>query len=141
MTIASKSFGIMQKFVKNFLAHLFQKTPPLLGSIPLPHACAYTRLIEREYFGMGVWSVWGEFIWQKCFGADTKQGIKIGIISLILGNLYLSIIYNSKWRTRWDSNPRKSCPFTRFPSVRLRPLGHVSAVLKVINIIKNFAAL
>ena len=27
----------------------------------------------------------------------------------------------------WDSNPRDSCPPTRFPSVRLRPLGHPSS--------------
>src|SRR6266536_5282505 len=30
-------------------------------------------------------------------------------------------------RTGWDSNPRNGCPFTRFPSVRLQPLGHPSS--------------
>jgi hypothetical protein len=30
------------------------------------------------------------------------------------------------WRREWDSNPRYGCPYTRFPSVRLRPLGHPS---------------
>ena len=30
------------------------------------------------------------------------------------------------WRTERDSNPRTSFPVTRFPSVRLKPLGHLS---------------
>jgi hypothetical protein len=30
------------------------------------------------------------------------------------------------WRREWDSNPRYSFPHTRFPSVRLKPLGHLS---------------
>src|SRR5947209_8084992 len=33
------------------------------------------------------------------------------------------------WRREWDSNPRYGCPYTRFPSVRLQPLGHPSAAL------------
>ena len=32
----------------------------------------------------------------------------------------------SGWRREWDSNPRYSFPHTRFPSVRLKPLGHLS---------------
>jgi hypothetical protein len=32
-----------------------------------------------------------------------------------------------KWRRGWDSNPRLSFPNTRFPSVLLKPLGHLSA--------------
>src|SRR6185369_10639196 len=32
-----------------------------------------------------------------------------------------------RWRTGWDSNPRDGFPSTRFPSVRLQPLGHLSA--------------
>ena len=35
-----------------------------------------------------------------------------------------------KWRREWDSNPRKSFPLTRFPSVRLKPLGHLSKLLR-----------
>jgi hypothetical protein len=31
------------------------------------------------------------------------------------------------WRRGWDSNPRAGCPATRFPSVLLQPLGHLSA--------------
>ena len=30
------------------------------------------------------------------------------------------------WRREWDSNPRYACAQTRFPSVRLQPLGHLS---------------
>src|SRR6185436_18624171 len=31
------------------------------------------------------------------------------------------------WRWRWDLNPRRSCPLTRFRGVLLRPLGHSTA--------------
>jgi site-specific DNA recombinase len=31
-----------------------------------------------------------------------------------------------KWRKEWDSNPRYAFTHTRFPSVRLKPLGHPS---------------
>src|SRR5687768_7823554 len=30
------------------------------------------------------------------------------------------------WRREWDSNPRYGFPYTRFPSVLLQPLGHLS---------------
>src|ERR1700739_1568071 len=30
------------------------------------------------------------------------------------------------WRRGWDSNPRYGFPYTRFPSERLQPLGHLS---------------
>ena len=33
----------------------------------------------------------------------------------------------SLWRWRWDLNPRKGCPFTRFRGVRPRPLGDSTA--------------
>ena len=33
---------------------------------------------------------------------------------------------NAKWRTVRDSNPRRHCCLTRFPSVRIRPLCHLS---------------
>ena len=32
----------------------------------------------------------------------------------------------TKWRRGWDLNPRLSFPNTRFPSVLLKPLGHLS---------------
>ena len=32
-----------------------------------------------------------------------------------------------RWRREWDSNPRYALTHTRFPSVRLKPLGHPSA--------------
>jgi hypothetical protein len=31
-----------------------------------------------------------------------------------------------QWRRGWDSNPRYGFPYTRFPSGRLKPLGHPS---------------
>jgi hypothetical protein len=34
------------------------------------------------------------------------------------------------WRREWDSNPRYGFPYTRFPSVRLKPLGHPSKAEK-----------
>ena len=39
----------------------------------------------------------------------------------------LSVVQgHKKWRRERDSNPRNGLPFTRFPSVRLQPLGHLS---------------
>src|SRR6516225_381781 len=35
----------------------------------------------------------------------------------------------SRWRREWDSNPRYGFPYTRFPSVRLKPLGHPSGTV------------
>ena len=34
------------------------------------------------------------------------------------------------WRRGRDSNPRYSFPYTRFPSVRLQPLGHLSNLVR-----------
>src|SRR5436190_23996487 len=36
--------------------------------------------------------------------------------------------YPKDWRRGWDSNPRYGFPYTRFPSVRLKPLGHPSGM-------------
>ena len=33
---------------------------------------------------------------------------------------------SGNWRRERDSNPRYGFPYTRFPSVRLKPLGHLS---------------
>ena len=33
---------------------------------------------------------------------------------------------SGNWRREWDSNPRYALTHTRFPSVRLKPLGHPS---------------
>ena len=37
------------------------------------------------------------------------------------------------WRRGWDSNPRYGFPYTRFPSVRLQPLGHLSSAVNVME--------
>ena len=41
---------------------------------------------------------------------------------------------NGEWRRERDSNPRDGCPPTRFPSVRLRPLGHPSSISENITL-------
>ena len=45
-----------------------------------------------------------------------------------MGLLWISLDFSGKgdWRREWDSNPRYSLKYTRFPSVRLKPLGHLS---------------
>jgi hypothetical protein len=42
------------------------------------------------------------------------------------------------WRRGWDSNPRYGFPYTRFPSVRLKPLGHLSTSKSAGNIAAEF---
>jgi hypothetical protein len=42
------------------------------------------------------------------------------------GPFGLLIGVGANWRREWDSNPRYGFPHTRFPSVRLKPLGHLS---------------
>jgi hypothetical protein len=37
-----------------------------------------------------------------------------------------SLQQQTRWRREWDSNPRYPYRYTRFPSVRLQPLGHLS---------------
>ena len=36
-------------------------------------------------------------------------------------------VLGTAWRWRWDLNPRRGCPLTRFRGVLLRPLGHATA--------------
>ena len=50
---------------------------------------------------------------------------RFSALSADLKKYYISITY--QWRRGWDSNPRYGCPYTRFPGVRLRPLGHPSS--------------
>lgn len=49
-----------------------------------------------------------------------------GWLRVFRKNTAKSIVYKGFWRREWDSNPRYGCPHTRFPSVRLQPLGHPS---------------
>src|SRR6202162_269828 len=37
------------------------------------------------------------------------------------------------WRRGWDSNPRTRLGVTHFPGVRLRPLGHLSINLNLLQ--------
>jgi hypothetical protein len=46
-----------------------------------------------------------------------------------IGKQRFILYFNRIWRREWDSNPRYGFPHTRFPSVRLKPLGHLSVCL------------
>jgi hypothetical protein len=55
-----------------------------------------------------------------------------GVLRWFCGSLEQSDTAEScgvAWRREWDSNPRYGFPHTRFPSVRLKPLGHLSGGL------------
>ena len=43
-----------------------------------------------------------------------------------MGGQVIARNFGASWRRGWDSNPRLSFPNTRFPSVLLKPLGHLS---------------
>ena len=50
-----------------------------------------------------------------------------GIVGIYVKNWgRMKFAETSFWRREWDSNPRYGFPHTRFPSVRLKPLGHLS---------------
>ena len=42
------------------------------------------------------------------------------------GKVFIRRRDGRNWRRGRDSNPRYSFPYTRFPSVLLKPLGHLS---------------
>ena len=50
-------------------------------------------------------------------------------LQLLSNQIYINI---KMWRRERDSNPRNGFPFTRFPSVRLQPLGHLSVRRKTL---------
>src|SRR4030088_2992151 len=52
--------------------------------------------------------------------------LTVGNVAQIDDVPVLSVISVTCWRREWDSNPRYGFPHTRFPSVRLKPLGHLS---------------
>ncbi len=55
------------------------------------------------------------------------------VVTHVLGTIChpsLRAGHSGRWRREWDSNPRYGFPYTRFPSVRLKPLGHPSARLR-----------
>jgi hypothetical protein len=61
--------------------------------------------------------------------ATRRQPVRHEVVTYVIGtNCYLCLRAGQKrpWRREWDSNPRYGCPYTRFPSVRLQPLGHPS---------------
>src|SRR3984957_20141439 len=66
----------------------------------------------------------GAHLWKPSWGSNP---------GLIRKNPQKPNLSNHTWRREWDSNPRYGFPHTRFPSVRLKPLGYLSGcpVLKV----------
>src|SRR5881396_3524357 len=61
-----------------------------------------------------------------------ERHVVIQQISIILDDI--GRCWTVLWRREWDSNPRYGFPYTRFPSVRLKPLGHPSARSSTVNI-------
>ena len=55
-----------------------------------------------------------------------KRSLTSGNVAHFGDVTIVSVISRTCWRREWDSNPRYSFPHTRFPSVRLKPLGHLS---------------
>ena len=64
---------------------------------------------------------------QKLLGAGGICGVEIPVYPSSHWNMLVSGSSRPRWRREWDSNPRYGCPYTRFPSVRLQPLGHPSS--------------
>src|SRR5215203_1653780 len=61
---------------------------------------------------------------RNTIGGLHAKPVVIGLLcALEAGREYWS---RKDWRTGWDSNPRYGFPYTRFPSERLQPLGHLS---------------
>src|SRR5438094_6919785 len=70
-----------------------------------------------------------------CLIASEKRTARLYRWSWVFGDTEWTLTFSSNprqtkqesWRREWDSNPRYGFPYTRFPSVRLQPLGHPSA--------------
>src|SRR5438094_8947739 len=69
-----------------------------------------------------------------CLIASEKRTARLYRWSWVFGDTEWTLTFSSNprqtkqesWRREWDSNPRYGFPYTRFPSVRLKPLGHPS---------------
>src|SRR5213593_322133 len=58
-------------------------------------------------------------------GAASSRNLRRNFVGSEVLKHELYQLFNA-WRREWDSNPRYGFPYTRFPSVRLKPLGHLS---------------
>ena len=61
--------------------------------------------------------------------ATPRQPVRHEVVTHVLGTICHLCVWAGhvrRWRREWDSNPRYGFPHTRFPSVRLKPLGHLS---------------
>ena len=68
--------------------------------------------------------------WKECSAMEERRLMRLTGDTHDLGTFcYLCVRAGQLWfwRREGDSNPRYGCPYTRFPSVRLQPLGHPSA--------------
>jgi hypothetical protein len=56
------------------------------------------------------------------------MGLKSRLLQTLVANSGANAVPTQglNWRREWDSNPRYAFTHTRFPSVRLKPLGHLS---------------
>jgi hypothetical protein len=71
----------------------------------------------------GFWSIRSRKNAGKCYSQVLHTKTRRTQKPLILLEYQPPIL---RWRREWDSNPRYGFPHTRFPSVRLKPLGHLS---------------
>ncbi len=62
--------------------------------------------------------------WSRLNGQDPAESR--GFLRLCPSARWKSPQQQTEWRREWDSNPRYLLQYTRFPSVRLKPLGHLS---------------
>ena len=53
--------------------------------------------------------------------------MKPAVLGLCLPKARFGYAEQTNWRREGDSNPRYGFPYTHFPGVRLKPLGHLSA--------------
>ena len=75
----------------------------------------------------GSWFLVPRFSFRKCSVNSTTCLTMAERI--VLSVIFAKILGKSPkryWRREWDSNPRYGFPYTRFPSVLLQPLGHLS---------------
>jgi hypothetical protein len=85
------------------------------------------RLVSSPRGGWSKLSGWRERYRPRTFYPARLWGPVWGRILKIRNKCMLyQTLRMYPWRREWDSNPRYGFPHTRFPSVRLKPLGHLS---------------
>jgi hypothetical protein len=88
---------------------------------------------KKEFGWSALWiTIQGTSIWRKklCNRSTTLLAQKCYLCSRYVLPCVRSGPFEL-WRRGWDSNPRLSFPNTRFPSVLLKPLGHLSVIIAI----------